>query len=388
MEQGELSQDTLDVLALWRNASRGTTAKKSSPLEQSMFGFVEDDVRRYPAHELVLWLDAQRLMAGYRREELAEVIGVNVRTVVVNLNAKPQAGLMPAQFCHAVARACGAETEWVEVYQRVWANVEAARAAARAAITPVPLRFTRKPVPPPEAQGDAHEAVVWLDEERRRSKVKLETLAAVTGVNKSTVSRNLNPARPRKTLMAEDFFMTVASACGADMEVAAEVYRLASGEALAHVVAAKPVYFAQNFAELVQAMIQLRRNTGNLSLVKLEKAALPAKLPHTTLARVLSGHAVPTKDLMLAFVAASDPDNRLSQPSDWGTAWDNCRLEQLLTEVRRLPSAKFVAGMVTFPDPAEMDAEELENLRTLIAAMELYTDPRYPPPLLFAPIAV
>jgi len=161
--------------------------------------------------------------------------------------------------------------------------------------------------------------VVWLRGQKERAGLTYVQMAEQPEctVAASTLSRADDGSRlpTRQTVHA------YAAACGADPAQAERLwcrarYRFRQ-QRQARRIGPRPETVL-DFADLRQAMAELRERCGGPSLAQLSRHAPTGLLPRSTLGAVLRGTALPRKDLMLAFVRALGvQDTRV-----WERAWD------------------------------------------------------------------
>ncbi|MFC9748734.1 helix-turn-helix domain-containing protein [Streptomyces niveus] len=168
------------------------------------------------------------------------------------------------------------------------------------------------------------ELALWLRSQRQRSGMTYAQLAAQTGFSASSLSRAASGERLPSSTVVEAF----AQGCGGDPRKAAALWRRARYTAYKKAaddegtVAMLPDYI-RNFAQLHAAALELYRRAGSPPLRQLEATGVGryGGLPRSSVSRLLRGQAIPSKDLLIAFVRACSVTDGV-ETGVWEGAWE------------------------------------------------------------------
>jgi transcriptional regulator with XRE-family HTH domain len=173
---------------------------------------------------------------------------------------------------------------------------------------------------------------LWLRAQRQHANLTYAQLAKRTGFSPATLSRATKGTRVPSCSVVQAF----AEGCGADPEKARSLWKKArcAAQQVQKYSAPRPEY-VRNFADLHAAMTELRRKAGNPSLRELERnAGQHSELPRSSLSRVLRKQAVPSRDLLKAFVRACGVLGT-AQHRAWEAAWSRADEERNRLELQR-----------------------------------------------------
>ncbi|MFD3504128.1 helix-turn-helix domain-containing protein [Streptomyces sp. NPDC058678] len=161
--------------------------------------------------------------------------------------------------------------------------------------------------------------VVWLRGQKERAGLTYAQMAErpECTVTPTTLSRADDGSRLPTWQAARAY----AEACGADLVQAERLWcraRYRARQQHQSGRAGSRPETVMDFADLRQAMVELRERCGGWSLVTLSQRAPTGLLPRSTLGAVLRGTALPRRDLLIAFVMACG----VQDIRPWERAWD------------------------------------------------------------------
>ncbi|WP_405914745.1 hypothetical protein [Streptomyces sp. NBC_00728] len=145
----------------------------------------------------------------------------------------------------------------------------------------------------------------WLRTRRSECHLTYREMACLSGIHATTLQRAAAGASVPRLAVVEKY----SEVCQADLAVARGLWRAARYEARlkqghpADAGRALRPELVRDFADLVHLMRELHLRAGAPSLRTLQRnAGKHGQLPRSTLQRVLSGHALPSFDHLVAFV--------------------------------------------------------------------------------------
>ncbi|WP_331748911.1 DNA sulfur modification protein DndB [Streptomyces chartreusis] len=199
----------------------------------------------------------------------------------------------------------------------------------------------------PTAGPELAALAVWLRAQRQRAGLTYQQMAQRTGYAHSTLSRAAGGSRIPRLRVAEAY----ARACRADLAEVRRLWRRARQSCVQAFPGGMPIAgvrpeYVSDFAGLHAAMITLRRSIGVPSLRELtRRAGEHGELPHSTLHRVVSQQAIPSRRHVVAFVKACGVSGTAVQ--EWTAAWDRAsglRTEQATALAFRAASPRWAAS--------------------------------------------